>query len=69
MIIKNNNGSDYIFGEKISCADVFFYPQIMASKHRFKIDITPYKNVSRILENLEKIKEFKDSEPEKQKDF
>jgi hypothetical protein len=41
----------------------------MNAKNRFKVDITPYPNVCRILSNLQKVKEFQDSEPEKQKDF
>jgi glutathione S-transferase len=69
LIAQNNKGSPYIFGDEVSCADVFFYPQIMNTKNRFKVDISGYPNVTRILENLQKIKEFQDSEPEKQKDF
>lgn len=41
----------------------------MSTKNRFKVDISPYPNVCRILENLQQIKEFQDSEPERQKDF
>ncbi len=52
MIIKHNNGSDYIFGNEVTCADVFFYPQINASRNRYQVDLSPYKNVSRILINL-----------------
>lgn len=69
LLAQSNNGSPYAFGDEITCADIFFYPQIMATKNRFKVDIAPFPNVSRVLANLQKIKEFQDSEPEKQKDF
>jgi len=41
----------------------------MNTKNKFKVDITPYPNINRILANLQQVKEFQDSEPEKQKDF
>ncbi len=59
--MQNNTGSTYIFGEEVTAADVFFYPQIMATKNRFQVDISPYQNITRILTNLQKIKEFQDS--------
>lgn len=69
MIIQHNKGTRFIFGDEITAADVFFYPQIMNTVHRHKIDISPFPNVCRILKNLQQVKEFQDAHPEKQKDF
>ena len=38
----------YVFGEDITLADVFLYPQIYNSKNRFNLDLKPYPNVSRV---------------------
>jgi glutathione S-transferase len=69
LIGKYNKGGNYVFGDAITAADVFFYPQIYNAKNRFNLDIKPYPNVSRVFDNLAKIKEFQDTAPEKQKDF
>ena len=69
LIGKYNKGGNYVFGDAITAADVFFYPQVYNAKNRFNLDIKPYPNVSRVFDNLAKIKEFQDTAPEKQKDF
>lgn len=56
LIVNHNNGGPFVFGDEISCADVFFYPQIMNTKNRFKVDISAYPNVTRILSNLQQVK-------------
>ena len=49
LVSQSSDNGKYVFGDEITCADVFFYPQIMNTKNRFKVDITPYPNVCRIL--------------------
>ncbi len=46
----------YVFGNEITAADVFFYPQVLATKARWGVDLSPYPNVTKILQNLQSIK-------------
>ena len=55
LIVRNGNSGKYVFGDKITAGDVFFYPQVMATKMRWGVDLSPYPNVTRILENLQKV--------------
>lgn len=66
---QNKRGGKYVFGDEITCADVFLYPQIYNAKNRFNLDITPYPNVARIFNALAQVRAFQESAPEKQKDF
>jgi glutathione S-transferase len=34
----------YVFGDKITAADIFFYPQVIAATTRFGANIKDYKN-------------------------
>lgn len=52
MIVRLGTSDKYVFGNKITAADVFFYPQVVATKLRWGVDLSPFKNVTRILENL-----------------
>jgi maleylacetoacetate isomerase len=36
----------YCFGDQITCADLFFAPQVMGAAARFGVDLKNYKNVS-----------------------
>lgn len=69
MLVQNKRGGRYVFGDEITCADVFLYPQIYNAKNRFNLDLTPFPNVTRIFNALALEKAFQDSAPEKQKDF
>jgi glutathione S-transferase len=46
----------YVFGDEITAADVFFYPQVLATKSRWNVDLSPlpscYKNLGRIYKKL-----------------
>ena len=52
MIKHYGRSGKYIFGDQLTCADIFFYPQIMSTKYRWKIDISRLPETSRILANL-----------------
>lgn len=57
MLAQHSSGNyKYSFGNNITAADVVFYPQIYASKNRWKIDLQPYQHVSRVFKNLSTIK-------------
>lgn len=56
LIMRLGKSGKYVFGDEITAADVFFYPQILATKSRWKVDLSQYPNVTRILANLEKVK-------------
>ncbi|KRX10514.1 Thioredoxin-like fold [Pseudocohnilembus persalinus] len=64
-----NAQSNYCFGDKITLADVYLYPQIMGSIRRFNLDVSQYPNLTRIMENLKKQEAFVKSEPRFQPDF
>ena len=49
MIAKIGKSGTYVFGDKITAADVFFYPQILATKMRWGVDLSNLPNVTRIL--------------------
>jgi maleylacetoacetate isomerase len=68
LINKLGKSEKYVFGNTITAADVFFYPQVLGTKSRWGVDLAPFSNISRILGNLQKIKEFRDAEPENQPD-
>jgi len=60
---KENKLGNYAFGNEITAADIFLYPQVLASKNRAGIDLAPYKRISKVLANLQKVKEFTDANP------
>lgn len=53
MLSLNNAGGKYVFGDKITAGDVLFYPQVMATKMRWGVDLSPFPNVTRVLTNLQ----------------
>lgn len=58
-----------MFGKEITAADVFLYPQVLACRNRAGIDLSPYKRISKVLGNLEKVRQFTDANPENQPDY
>ncbi len=58
-----------MFGNQITAADVFLYPQVYNSIARYNLDISGWPNIQRIFGKLSQIKEIQDAAPEKQKDF
>lgn len=67
--LLSSSRDKYSFGNAISAADLFLYPQVINSVVRYKVDMTKYKNIEAVMGNLRKIPEFVESEPEKQGDF
>ncbi len=59
----------YAFGDQITAADVFLYPQVSASIARWNADIVKYPNLKHVLQNLKSVKEFVEAEPKNQPDF
>ena len=59
-----------MFGDEITAADIFFYPQVLATKSKWNISLEPHPSLNKILTNLEMIPEFKgtnkDYEPEQE---
>lgn len=59
----------YSFGDQLSAADVFLYPQALASAARYGAVLANYPNIDRVVDNLKKISEFVQAEPQNQPDF
>ena len=57
----------YCFGETVSAADCFLVPHVFAA-NRFKLDLSPFPNVLRVSENLDKLDTFQKAHPFKQPD-
>jgi glutathione S-transferase len=39
-----SNGGPFVMGNQLTCADIFFYPQILNTKNRWKIDLSHLPN-------------------------
>jgi glutathione S-transferase len=52
LINKIGKSGKYVFGDQITAADLFFYPQVLATKKRWNVDLSALPNVTRILQNL-----------------
>lgn len=48
----------FAFGDKITAADVFFYPQIIAATKRMGVDITKYPCCEVLYDQLSQVHEF-----------
>lgn len=48
----------YCFGDNITLADVFFYPQVMGGIARFGVNIKDYPLSQEVLNNLKEIDSF-----------
>jgi maleylacetoacetate isomerase len=59
----------YCFGDELTAADVFLYPQALASVNRFGAVLSNYQNIDRVMTSLKKIPEFVQAEPQNQQDF
>jgi maleylacetoacetate isomerase len=66
LLITEFSGT-YSFGADLSMADVFLIPQVLTCQ-RFKVDLSPYKEVLRINENCLKLSEFQKAHPFRQVD-
>jgi maleylacetoacetate isomerase len=56
MLSQSSN--KYCFGDRLSAADVFLYPQALSAVSRFGTDLSNYKNIDKIMSSLKKIPEF-----------
>jgi len=45
LITKIGKSGKYVFGDSITAADIFFYPQVYATKNRWGVDLSPYPNI------------------------
>ena len=65
----SRSSKKYCFGDQLTAADVFLYPQALASVSRFGAVLSSYQNIDRVIANLKKMPEFVLAEPENQPDF
>lgn len=65
--ISQNPATTYCYGNCITLADVCLVPQIFNAK-RFKTDLSPYPNLTRISEKLQEIPAFANAAPHAQPD-
>ena len=49
---KENKFGDYVFGNNITAADIFLYPQALASRNRAGIDLSRYPRIYKVVKNL-----------------
>ena len=59
----------YSFGDEITLADAFLFPQAQGAVDRFKVDLKEYPRLQEIMANLRNTKEFEDALPKNQPDF
>jgi len=57
----------YCFGDNITLADLCLIPQVY-NANRFNIDLSPYPNITRIVENCNRLEAFIKATPENQDD-
>jgi maleylacetoacetate isomerase len=59
----------YSFGDNVTLADAFLYPQFVGATKRFGIQPENYPTAKKVCDNLSTLKEFQDASPENQADF
>mgnify|MGYP001215866613 CR=1 FL=1 len=57
----------YCVGDSVTLADICLMPQVYNAQ-RFKVDLTPYPTLLRVVENLQALPEFHAAAPEQQSD-
>jgi len=57
----------YCFGDSITLADLCLIPQVYNAK-RFNVDLSPYPNIVRVVDNCNRLDAFIDAAPENQAD-
>jgi glutathione S-transferase len=67
-MLKQSKGK-YCFGNNVTLADAFFYPQVMGGIARFGVNIEEFPLCKEVLGNLQQIEEFVQAEPKNQPDF
>lgn len=66
-LLKVHSGQ-YSFGDEITWADICLIPQVY-NANRFKVDLTNFPNILKVVENCQKLEAFIIASPEKQVDF
>jgi maleylacetoacetate isomerase len=59
----------YSFGDEITLADLFLYPQVEGAISKYKIDFTNYPNILAVYGNLKVLEPFEKSNPQYCPDF
>ncbi|WP_299791904.1 maleylacetoacetate isomerase [uncultured Shewanella sp.] len=65
QLIKHSG--QYCFGDTVTLADLCLVPQVY-NANRFKVDLSPYPNIVRIVENCNRLDAFINAAPENQAD-
>ncbi|UXZ04750.1 maleylacetoacetate isomerase [Moraxella nasicaprae] len=66
-LLKVHSGQ-YSFGDEITWADICLIPQVY-NANRFKVDLTNFPNILKVVENCQTLEAFIIASPEKQVDF
>jgi glutathione S-transferase len=67
-MLKKSKGQ-FCFGNNVTLADTFFYPQVMGGIARFGVNIEDFPLCKEVLGNLQQIEAFVQAEPKNQPDF
>lgn len=59
----------YCFGDEVTLADAFFYPQVLGGIARFGVKIEEFPLSKEVLSNLQQLDAFRLAEPKNQPDF
>ena len=65
--LERNAGAPYLFGDKVTMADVCLVPQIYNAR-RFNVDLAPYPRLVAIDERLAELPAVRSARPENQPD-
>lgn len=66
-LLKTHSGQ-YCFGNHITMADICLVPQVY-NANRFKVDLTAFPNILKIVENCNQLEAFIQAQPQNQPDF
>lgn len=66
--LLKTHGGQYAFGDNITMADICLVPQVY-NANRFKVDLSAFPNIVKVVENCNQLDAFIQASPEKQIDF
>lgn len=66
-LLKIHSGK-YSFGDSVTWADICLVPQVY-NANRFKVDLSAFPNILKVVENCNQLEAFIQASPEKQVDF
>jgi maleylpyruvate isomerase len=67
MLQEDKNRRGFCYGDAPTIADAYLVSQVFASV-RFKTDMTPFPEITKVVENCNALKPFADAHPSKQPD-